>query len=137
MKRAVRVGSFVLLAIALFLTVWLLFFSERSSPLSPTPVSSVSPVTQVDPPVFLPSVDPPPDNVAPEISHPKSGRYVAAWMPTDWDTDNARASFEANLDYIEWAAARGIDLLDKAPANMKSIYMVGEIARELYRQGSL
>ena len=101
MERAVRVGSLVLLAIALFLTAWIIFFSERDSSLSPTPVSSVSPVTQGELPIFLPSVDPPPDNVVPEISHPKSGRYVAAWMPTDWDTDNARASFEANLDYID------------------------------------
>lgn len=50
------------------------------------------------------------------------------------DTMNELIRLEGNLDFIEWTQAKGIDLIAKAPANMKSIYMIGEIARELHRQ---
>jgi spore germination protein len=34
--------------------------------------------------------------------HPKSGRYVSAWLPTSWsDSADARASFEANKDILD------------------------------------
>ncbi len=105
MVRAVRLGSLLLLAIALFLAAWILFFPERPATHAVTPLPLATPVEPGETPatpIPLPSVDPlPAATVVPEIVHPKSGRYVAAWMPTDWDTDNARASFEANLDYID------------------------------------
>jgi spore germination protein len=102
MERAVHVGSLVLLAIALFLAGWTLFFPGQADLLPPTPVATPLPVITAETPLPLPSVDPLPDDPpALEVVHPKSGRYVAAWMPTDWDTDNARASFEANVDYID------------------------------------
>ncbi len=37
----------------------------------------------------------------PAIVHPKTGRYVAAWLPTSFDADQARASFEANKDILD------------------------------------
>lgn len=105
MARAVRLGSILLLAIALSLAAWIVFSPERSATHAVTPVPSVAPTEQGEAPatiIPLPSVGVlPTDPMVPEIVHPKSGRYVAAWMPTDWDTDNARASFEANLDYID------------------------------------
>ena len=102
MERAVHVGSLVLLVIALFLAGWTLFFPEQADSVPPTPVPTALPLNTVESPLPLPSVDPlPNDPLVPDVVHPKSGRYVAAWMPTDWDTDNARASFEANLDYID------------------------------------
>jgi spore germination protein YaaH len=102
MERAVHVGSLVLLVIALFLAGWTLFFPEQADSVPPTPAPTSLPLNTAATPVPLPSVDPLPDDpIIPEVVHPKSGRYVAAWMPTDWDTDNARASFEANLDYID------------------------------------
>jgi spore germination protein YaaH len=35
-------------------------------------------------------------------SHPKTGRFVSAWLPTSWaDSADARASFEANKDILD------------------------------------
>jgi spore germination protein len=33
--------------------------------------------------------------------HPKTGRYVAAWLPTTFDARDARASFEENKDVLD------------------------------------
>lgn len=33
--------------------------------------------------------------------HPKTGRTVAAWLPTSFDTAQARASFDANKDVLD------------------------------------
>ncbi len=33
--------------------------------------------------------------------HPKTGRYVAAWLPTSFDAEAARATFEANKDVLD------------------------------------
>ncbi|ABX03815.1 MAG TPA: glycoside hydrolase [Herpetosiphon sp.] len=33
--------------------------------------------------------------------HPKTGRYVAAWLPTSFDAEAARATFEANKDILD------------------------------------
>lgn len=105
MERATRLSSLILLGVALLLAMGIVFSSgavslpeSHNNPgSSPTPL-----VRQTDGPSLQPnSTFPPEVPVTPEISHPKSGRYVAAWMPTEWDTDNARFSFEANLDYID------------------------------------
>jgi spore germination protein len=104
MERAVRLGILFLLGIALLLAIWLFFSSGWTSAVQSTP-SSRPPTPGLEGTPLGPS-GPAPDTtfdppIAPEIVHPKSGRYVAAWMPTDWDTDNARASFEANMDFID------------------------------------
>jgi spore germination protein YaaH len=44
-------------------------------------------------------------------AHPKTGRIVAAWLPTSFDVDQARASFDANKDVLDevspfWYEAR-------------------------------
>ncbi len=104
MERAVRLGILFLLGIALLLAIWLFLSSGWTSPAQLTPLSTpptAGPTeTPGGPSVSLPNpgLDPP---TTPAMVHPKAGRFVAAWMPTDWDTDNARASFEANLDYID------------------------------------
>lgn len=33
--------------------------------------------------------------------HPKTGRSIAAWLPTSFDAERARASFEANKDILD------------------------------------
>ena len=33
--------------------------------------------------------------------HPKTGRYIAAWLPTSFDAEAARATFEANKDVLD------------------------------------
>ena len=33
--------------------------------------------------------------------HPKTGRYIAAWLPTSFDAEAARATFEANKDLLD------------------------------------
>ncbi len=106
MDRAIRLGSMVLLGVVLFLAVWVVLSSGHSDPPNPvaTPVTSSHNPGPAETPLgpTLLALAPTPDApFMPEIAHPKSGRYVAAWMPTDWDTDNARASFEANLDFID------------------------------------
>lgn len=37
----------------------------------------------------------------PAVVHPKTGRYISAWLPTSFDKDQARASFEANKDILD------------------------------------
>lgn len=101
MERTIRLTSLIILGVMLLLTAWSVFASRPSNPpptiSPPTALPATTTVLSLDP--FptppLPTLSPP------EIVHPKLGRYVAAWMPTDWDTDNARASFEANLAYID------------------------------------
>ncbi len=65
-------------------------------------------------PLALPTLVPPtlvplPDTVAasstdsnsPPSVHPKTGRYIAAWLPTSFDAEAARATFEANKDLLD------------------------------------
>lgn len=33
--------------------------------------------------------------------HPKTGRFITAWLPTSFDAEQARASFEANKDILD------------------------------------
>lgn len=49
--------------------------------------------------------------VSPDGAHPKTGRIVAAWLPTSFDVDQARASFDTNKDVLDevspfWYEAR-------------------------------
>ncbi len=103
MERAIRLGTLGLLIIALVLINWTLFLAGKAAPVTvPVPTVPNGVDSSVSPSPLIPVIDPPPPpSFVPEFIHPKSGRYVAAWMPTDWDTDNARASFEANLDFID------------------------------------
>ncbi len=103
-ERAIRIGSLVLIGIALIMAVGIvLSYGNNDTPAnSPLP----DPTTATNP-GRSPLPSPTNDTIYtvnshnPGFVHPKSGRYVAAWMPTEWDTDNARASFEANADYID------------------------------------
>lgn len=104
MERAIRLGSLILLGIALLLTAGIVLSSGWNDPAGPdhTPAVGDPPDDATPEPLPNPNVNQVnSDGFTPEFIHPKSGRYVAAWMPTEWDTDNARASFEANLDYID------------------------------------
>jgi spore germination protein len=55
------------------------------------PTPSAAPM----PPIVIPTAKP----VA--VTHPKTGRTIAAWLPTTFDADAARASFEANKDVLD------------------------------------
>jgi spore germination protein YaaH len=51
------------------------------------------------------------DNAPDAVTHPKTGRVVAAWLPTSFDAVQAWASFEANKDVLDevspfWYTAR-------------------------------
>ncbi len=101
MDRTIRAGTFLLLGLAILLGVWAAVPKPR--PADPLPSPTALPSDEDAPPEAFrpassPSYDPPSSAVA---LHPKTGRYVAAWMPTDWDTADARASFEANLDILD------------------------------------
>lgn len=74
-----------------------------------------SPTALPLPALVPPTLEPLPDTVAagqggaalpPSASsavgiHPKTGRYVAAWLPTSFDAAAARATFEANKDVLD------------------------------------
>lgn len=62
---------------------------------TPTVVEVRSASAEATPLPPLPTPAPPP------IKHPKSGHYIAAWLPTSFDADGARASFEANKAIID------------------------------------
>ncbi|MGB9724060.1 MAG: glycosyl hydrolase family 18 protein, partial [Chloroflexia bacterium] len=110
MDRAIRVSTFLLLGLALLLGVWAAVPKPGRAVVagSPSP-SAEETASETFRPASSPSYDPP----SPAGSeHPKTGRYVAAWMPTDWDTPEARTAFEANLDILDevspiWYEMRG------------------------------
>jgi spore germination protein YaaH len=105
MDKVIRIGSLILLGIALLMAAGIVISYGRSN--DPVANDPVPVPTNNHAPEETPSITTNLTNTHtinshnPEVVHPKSGRYVAAWMPTEWDTDNARASFEANLDYID------------------------------------
>jgi len=47
------------------------------------------------------SVPPSPTQRPVAVVHPKTGRSIAAWLPTSFDAEHARASFEANKDILD------------------------------------
>ena len=76
-------------------------------PVFPTSVPAVIP-TLSPPPARVVAAPPAPvlQNIAPEADqrvaafHPKTGRYIAAWLPDSFDSIN-RTSFEANADILD------------------------------------
>jgi spore germination protein YaaH len=78
-------------------------------PVFPTAVpTAVAPTPRARPPEVV-AAAPPAEvlrNIAPEADqrvasfHPKTGRYIAAWLPDSFDSPN-RASFEANADILD------------------------------------
>src|SRR3954453_20854012 len=77
----------------------------------PTPVPPVPlPTTErIQPTVVVPSptsesvvvAQPLPAQTALPVTHPKTGRSIASWLPTAFDADEARASFQANKDILD------------------------------------
>lgn len=61
-------------------------------PAEPSPTATVIATPQI-----LPTATPVPLAVV----HPKTGRFVAAWLPTAFDADKARESFEANKALLD------------------------------------
>jgi len=54
--------------------------------------------------------------ISADDAHPKTGRIVAAWLPTSFDVDQARASFDTNKDVLDevspfWYEARSDGML--------------------------
>jgi|GEM_PF-367152 len=80
--------------------------TPQPTPTTPLPAATTPPAT-VEPtpkplptqpaPIIVPTSTPAP--VA--VTHPKTGRLVAAWMPTAFDAEQARASFEANKALLD------------------------------------
>jgi hypothetical protein len=76
-------------------------------PVFPTSVPAVIPTLSPPPPRVV-AAPPAPvlQNIAPEAEqrvaafHPKTGRYIAAWLPDSFDSIN-RTSFEANADILD------------------------------------
>jgi spore germination protein len=76
-------------------------------PVFPTSVPAVIPTLSPPPPRVV-AAPPAPvlQNIAPEADqrvaafHPKTGRYIAAWLPNSFDSIN-RTSFEANADILD------------------------------------
>src|SRR4051794_30758497 len=75
----------------------------------PTPVPVPLPTTERIQPTAVPSptsesvvlTQPLPAQTAMPVTHPKTGRSIAAWLPTAFDADEARASFQANKDILD------------------------------------
>jgi spore germination protein len=70
--------------------------------------TAATPTARPQPPVVVAAAKPAEvlQNIAPEAEkrianfHPKTGRYIAAWLPDSFDSIN-RASFEANADILD------------------------------------
>jgi spore germination protein YaaH len=85
---------------------WPSVFTSRATPtpvvIVATPTVAPTPVAMITlPTVTQPTPLPAPEAAPEQVSyHPKSGRYVVAWLPPIFD-GGARASFEANKDIID------------------------------------
>jgi spore germination protein YaaH len=70
---------------------------------TPAPVPTQRPlaprVVAANPADLLPNIVPSDDQRIRNV-HPKTGRYIAAWLPNSFDSDN-RKSFEANADILD------------------------------------
>ncbi|HJZ45555.1 MAG TPA: glycosyl hydrolase family 18 protein [Roseiflexaceae bacterium] len=100
---------------SLSLLVWVALVADTAGlaqraatpPVFPTSVPAAIP-TLSPPPARVIAAPPAPvlQNIAPEADqrvaafHPKTGRYIAAWLPDSFDSTN-RASFEANADILD------------------------------------
>ncbi|HEU5103026.1 MAG TPA: glycosyl hydrolase family 18 protein, partial [Roseiflexaceae bacterium] len=99
----------------LSLLVWVALVADTAGlaqraatpPVFPTSAPAVIPTLSPPPPrVIAPPPAPVLQNIAPEADqrvaafHPKTGRYIAAWLPDSFASIN-RASFEANADILD------------------------------------
>lgn len=101
--------------IAAALLVWVALLADTvglaqqasSPPVFPTVTPAAVPtqrplapqVVAAQPGNVLQNVAPADDGRVAQV-HPKTGRYIAAWLPDSFDTEN-RASFEANADILD------------------------------------
>jgi spore germination protein len=72
------------------------------TPLPPTVTPTALPTalpTATPAPTSIPIVTPTPRPIA--SVHPKTGRSIAAWLPTSFDAERARQSFEDNKDILD------------------------------------
>lgn len=94
------------------------YLAQEGTRIPPTPTPAPTAVPEPTATAPLPTLEPHGDALLANISqgadqpreadrqamgyHPKSGRYIAAWMPTSWsDSDQTIASFEANKDLLD------------------------------------
>ncbi|HEX6287750.1 MAG TPA: glycosyl hydrolase family 18 protein [Herpetosiphonaceae bacterium] len=73
------------------------FFPPTSTPLPPTSTPTAQPTVAA-------AAQPAPAAPTPRpisVVHPKTGRSIAAWLPTSFDAERARASFDANKDILD------------------------------------
>jgi spore germination protein YaaH len=99
----------------LSLLVWVALVADTAGlaqraatpPVFPTSAPAIIPTQSPPPPrVIAPPPAPVLQNIAPEADqrvaafHPKTGRYIAAWLPDSFDSIN-RTSFEANADILD------------------------------------
>jgi spore germination protein YaaH len=113
-RPAVRKATFGAIY-TLSLLVWVALVADTAGlaqraatpPVFPTSVPAVVPTLSPPPPrVIAPPPAPVLQNIAPEADqrvgafHPKTGRYIAAWLTNSFGSAN-RASFEANADILD------------------------------------
>jgi spore germination protein YaaH len=113
-RPAVRKATFGAIY-TLSLLVWVALLADTAGlaqraatpPVFPTSVPAVVPTLSPPPPrVIAPPPAPVLQNIAPEADqrvgafHPKTGRYIAAWLTNSFGSAN-RASFEANADILD------------------------------------
>jgi spore germination protein len=109
--RKVTFGAIYTLA----LLVWVALVADTAGlaqraatpPVFPTSAPAIIPTLSPPPPrVIAPPPAPVLQNIAPEADqrvgafHPKTGRYIAAWLTNSFGSAN-RASFEANADILD------------------------------------
>ncbi len=71
------------------------------TPIPPPPPTATPTIAPTSTPVPTPTVLPTPTPRPIAVVHPKTGRTIAAWLPTSFDAEDARASFEANKDILD------------------------------------
>lgn len=71
------------------------------TPPTPLPTATAAPTSTPEPTATIapPLPTPTPRPVA--AVHPKTGRSIAAWLPTSFDAERARASFQENKDILD------------------------------------
>ena len=75
------------------------FYPTAAPTLRPTELPTTAPTAVPPLPTLTPQPLPTPRPIA--AVHPKTGRTIAAWLPTSFDAERARASFEANKDILD------------------------------------
>lgn len=101
------------LIIVTSVAAWMLLAADTVSlaqqTFTPPTVPTAPPTSAPPTPLALPTPTARPNGVFPEVTtsgqqteavHPKTGRYIAAWLPDSFAGEN-RASFEANADIID------------------------------------